>query len=106
MKLCFATHNVHKLQEIAPLLPPVFELLNLEQIGCREELPETRDTLEGNSRQKAEYVWQHYRVSCFADDTGLEVAVLRGEPGVHSARDAGPQRNGEENIDRLLPPGL
>ena len=102
MKLCFATHNDHKLQEIAPLLPPVFELLNLGQIGCREELPETQATIEGNSRQKAEYVWQHYRVNCFADDTGLEVAALGGEPGVHSARYAGPQRNSEENIDRLL----
>ena len=102
MRLCFASNNAHKLDEIRPLLPPSFELLSLADIGCREELPETRDTLEGNARQKADYVRQHYGVACFADDTGLEVAALGGAPGVYSARYAGPQRAAADNVAKLL----
>lgn len=102
MRLCFASNNAHKLAEIRPLLPAGTELISLEDIGCREELPETQDTLEGNARQKAEYVWQHYGVPCFADDTGLEVQALHGEPGVYSARYAGPQRRAEDNVQKLL----
>lgn len=102
MKLCFATNNAHKLHEISLMMPPSIELVSLAQIGCDEELPETQLTIEGNSRQKAEYLWEHYQVNCFADDTGLEVKALHGEPGVLSARYAGPQRNNEENIDLLL----
>src|SRR4051794_37934444 len=102
MKLCFATNNAHKLHEVRLLMPSSIELVSLEQLGCYEELPETQPTIEGNSQQKAEYVWEHYRTSCFADDTGLEVAALNGEPGVYSARYAGPQRNREDNIDLLL----
>ncbi|MFD1469996.1 RdgB/HAM1 family non-canonical purine NTP pyrophosphatase [Hymenobacter caeli] len=102
MRLCFASNNAHKLDEIRPLLPPGLELLSLADIGCAEELPETRDTLEGNARQKAEYVRQHYGVACFADDTGLEVTALGGAPGVYSARYAGPQRLAADNVAKLL----
>ncbi|MBX0291072.1 RdgB/HAM1 family non-canonical purine NTP pyrophosphatase [Hymenobacter sp. HSC-4F20] len=102
MRLCFASNNAHKLDEIRPLLPPSVELLSLADIGCQQELPETQDTLEGNARQKAQYVWDHYGVACFADDTGLEVAALNGEPGVYSARYAGPQRLAADNVAKLL----
>jgi XTP/dITP diphosphohydrolase len=101
-ELCFATNNQKKLQEIRPLLAGRFHVLSLEDIGCSEELPETGDTLEANSAQKARYVWEHYRIPCFADDTGLEVEALGGEPGVYSARYAGPQRKDADNIDLLL----
>ena len=100
--ICFATNNEHKLEEIRAILGSKFKILSLEEIGCNEELPEERDTLEGNSLQKAEYVFQKYKVACFADDTGLEVEALRGAPGVYSARYAGDQRNSEHNIDLLL----
>ncbi|GAB2769747.1 XTP/dITP diphosphohydrolase [Hymenobacter luteus] len=102
MRLCFASNNAHKLDEIRPLLPASVELLSLADIGCQQELPETQDTLEGNARQKAQYVWDHYGVACFADDTGLEVAALHGEPGVYSARYAGPQRSASDNVAKLL----
>lgn len=102
IQLCFASNNEHKLAEIRPLLPPGLTLLSLADIGCYEELPETQDTLAGNARQKAEYVRQHYGVDCFADDTGLEVTALGGEPGVYSARYAGPQRLAADNVARLL----
>ncbi|MDO7845307.1 RdgB/HAM1 family non-canonical purine NTP pyrophosphatase [Hymenobacter sp. M29] len=101
-QLCFASNNAHKLDEIRPLLPAGLSLLSLADIGCHEELPETQDTLEGNARQKAEYVRQHYGVDCFADDTGLEVTALGGAPGVYSARYAGPQRLAEDNVAKLL----
>jgi XTP/dITP diphosphohydrolase len=102
MRLCFATNNEHKLTEVRALLPASVELVSLRDIGCHEELPETRDTLAGNARQKAEYVWEHYHTSCFADDTGLEVTALGGDPGVYSARYAGPQRDAADNIRKLL----
>ena len=102
IQLCFASNNAHKLDEIRPLLPPGLTLLSLADIGCHEELPETQDTLAGNARQKAEYVREHYGVACFADDTGLEVAALNGEPGVYSARYAGPQRLAEDNVAKVL----
>ena len=102
MDICFATNNEHKLEEIRAILGSKFKILNLEEIGCNEELPEERDTLKGNSLQKAEYVFQKYKVACFADDTGLEVEELNGAPGVYSARYAGEQRNSERNMDLLL----
>nr|GFC60112.1 hypothetical protein [Tanacetum cinerariifolium] len=102
MRLCFASNNAHKLDEIRPLLPATVQLLSLADIGCHEELPETQPTLEGNARQKAQYVFDHYGVSCFADDTGLEVAALGGAPGVYSARYAGPQREAADNVAKLL----
>lgn len=101
-KLCFATNNRHKLAEVSQMLEGKYELLTLQDIGCHEELAEDQDTLEGNSHQKAAYVWDNYHVSCFADDTGLEVEALNGAPGVYSARYAGPQRSDADNIEKLL----
>ncbi|WP_276373330.1 RdgB/HAM1 family non-canonical purine NTP pyrophosphatase [Chryseolinea sp. H1M3-3] len=102
MKLCFATNNKHKLEEAKDIAGKNFEIVSLEEINCFEELPETRPTLEGNSLQKAEYVFQKYNVPCFADDTGLEVEALHGEPGVFSARYAGEHKNSGDNIALLL----
>jgi XTP/dITP diphosphohydrolase len=102
MKLCFATNNTHKVKEMQALLGNSFTLLSLADIGCAEELAEDQDTLEGNSLQKAQYVFDNYNVACFADDTGLEVEALNGEPGVYSARYAGAQRNSDDNIELLL----
>jgi XTP/dITP diphosphohydrolase len=100
--LVAASNNQHKLSEIRPLLEPDFRILSLDDIGCRDDLPETGDTLEANSLQKAKYVYDHFHLPCFADDTGLEVEALNGQPGVHSARYAGRQRNSEDNISLLL----
>lgn len=102
MKLCFATNNAHKLEEIKNILGNKLDIVSLKDIGCFEDLPEERNTLEGNSLQKADYVFYHFDVNCFADDTGLEVEALHGAPGVYSARYAGDQRNSEDNIDLLL----
>lgn len=102
MKICFATNNQKKLEEIQSWLGPEWQVLSLEAIGCREELPETGHTLEDNSAQKARYVWEHYHIACFADDTGLEVEALGGEPGVYSARYAGEARSNEANMRLLL----
>lgn len=100
--LCFATNNNHKTEEIRALLGPFFLLQNLKDIGCSEDLPETQPTIEGNALQKANYVFDNYQVSCFADDTGLEVEALDGQPGVFSARYAGEQRSDHDNINLLL----
>lgn len=102
MKICFATNNLHKLDEVRHLLGSSIDLVGLKDIGCEEELPEEQDTLEGNSLQKAQYVFDNYGVSCFADDTGLEVDALDGAPGVYSARYAGEQRSSDDNIALLL----
>ncbi len=102
MKLCFATNNDHKLSEAKDIAGKDFEIVSLQEINCFEELPETSPTLEGNSLQKAEFVFQKYNVPCFADDTGLEVDALNGEPGVFSARYAGEHKNSADNIDLLL----
>jgi XTP/dITP diphosphohydrolase len=102
MKLCFATNNNGKLEEIRALLSDQFDILSLSDIHCHEDLPETQPTIEGNSRQKAEYVWNKYKVNCFADDTGLEVLSLEGRPGVYSARYAGPDCRAEDNMNKLL----
>ena len=85
-KIVFATNNAHKLQEMRQIAGEAFEILSLADIDCRQELPETADTLEGNAAMKAQYVFDHYGFDCFADDTGLEVDALNGAPGVHSAR--------------------
>jgi len=98
MKLCFATNNPNKLAEIQDLLGNQYELVGLKDIGCEEELAEDQDTLEGNSLQKAQYVYDQYGVNCFADDTGLEIPSLGGEPGVYSARYAGEQRSNDDNM--------
>lgn len=102
MKICFATNNQKKIEEVKAALGNDVEILSLQEIGCYEELPETGDTLEHNAFQKAQYVKDHYRVDCFADDTGLEVDALEGEPGVYSGRYAGEPRSDERNIDLLL----
>lgn len=101
-ELCFATNNKHKTEEIRALLGPFFVLKNLKDIGCTEELPETQPTIEGNALQKARYVFDRYQVACFADDTGLEVDALNGQPGVFSARFAGEQRSDQANMELLL----
>jgi XTP/dITP diphosphohydrolase len=102
MKLVFATNNQHKLMEIGKMLDGNSMILSLEDIGCKEELPEERHTLEENASQKAWYLYDNYGYSCFADDTGLEIDALEGEPGVYSARYAGPERNPEANMDKVL----
>lgn len=102
MKLCFATNNVNKIQEVQAVVGNAISLISLNEIGCFEELPEEQDTIEGNSLQKAKYVFDHYNIPCFADDSGLEVDALNGEPGVYSAMYAGPQRSHSDNIDKLL----
>jgi XTP/dITP diphosphohydrolase len=102
MELVFATNNQHKLTEIKDLLNHRFIVRSLEDIGCMEEIPEEQPTLEGNALQKAQFVYSHFGLNCFADDTGLEVEALGGDPGVLSARYAGPGKNSEDNIRKLL----
>lgn len=102
-KIVFATNNLHKLEEIRQILGSSMEVVSLADIGCHADIPETADTLEGNALQKAQYVWNHYHMSVFADDTGLEVDALDGAPGVHSARYAeGTDHNSEANMEKLL----
>ena len=102
-KIVFATNNQHKLDEIRQILGPTFEVLSLNDIGCHEEIPEDYETLQENALQKAKYIAEHYEVDCFADDTGLEVDALNGEPGVHSARYAeGTDHDSQANMDKLL----
>ena len=102
MKLVFASSNKNKIFEIQSMLPETIQILSLEDIGCMGEIPETADTIEGNAILKANYISNKYGYDCFADDTGLEVAALNGEPGVFSARYAGEQRNSDDNMDKLL----
>jgi len=102
MKLVFATNNLNKLKEVQTLVPNHIQLLSLADIGCTEDIPETQPTIEGNAIQKAEYLVKNYGYNCFADDTGLEVHALNNEPGVYSARYAGPQRNSDDNMEKLL----
>lgn len=102
MKLVIASNNAHKLQEIRDIIGSRYELLSLDNIGCFEEIPETGTTLEMNAFQKSSYIYSRYHLSCFADDTGLEVDVLNGEPGVYSARYAGEERLASKNIQKLL----
>ena len=102
-KIVFATNNQHKLDEIRSILGPKFEIVSLAEIGCHEDIPETGQTLEENALQKAQYVYDHYGMSCFADDTGLEVDALNGAPGVFSARYAGGEgHDSEANMNKLL----
>ncbi|MEO5776484.1 MAG: non-canonical purine NTP diphosphatase [Flavobacterium sp.] len=102
MQLVFASNNKNKIKEIQLLLPESIQILSLEDIGCFEEIPETADTIEGNAILKANYVTEKYSYNCFADDTGLEVEALNGEPGVYSARYAGEQKDANDNMDKLL----
>ena len=84
--LIMATNNAHKLSEIQQILKGRYLVKGLADIGCTEDIPETATTLQGNALQKARYVWEHYGLSCFADDTGLEVDALGGAPGIYTAR--------------------
>lgn len=103
MKIVFATNNEHKLQEIREILGHEFDIVSLADIGCHVDIPETGNTLEENAHLKAEYVFDHYHLDCFADDTGLEVEALGGAPGVRSARYAdGTDHDSEANIAKLL----
>ncbi|GFZ76976.1 non-canonical purine NTP pyrophosphatase [Aquaticitalea lipolytica] len=102
MQLVFATNNHNKIKEVQCLIPQHIKLLSLEDIGCLEDVPETQTTIVGNAKQKAEYIKTNYGYDCFADDTGLEVQVLNGVPGVYSARYAGEQRNADDNMNKLL----
>lgn len=102
MKLVFASNNPNKIKEIQQMLPESIIILSLKDIGCTEDIPETADTIEGNAILKANYVTEKYGYNCFADDTGLEVEALNGQPGVYSARYAGEQKNADDNMDKLL----
>ena len=102
MKLVFATNNKHKLDEMRAILGGKVELLSLSDIDCHDEIPETADTLEGNALIKARYIFDKYGLSCFADDTGLEVDALDGAPGVYSARYAGENNDSVANVAKLL----
>lgn len=99
-KIVFATNNAHKLEEVAAILGDGFEVLSLREIGCDTDIPETSDTFAGNAMQKASFVKEHYGYDCFADDSGLEVDILDGAPGVYSARYSG--GGSEANMDKLL----
>lgn len=101
-EIVFATNNEHKLQELREIVGHKFNILSLAQIGCHDDIPETASTIEGNAEMKARYVKQHYGYDCFSDDTGLEIDALGGEPGVYSARYAGPGHDSEANIDKVL----
>ncbi len=102
MQLVFATNNENKIKEIKSALGNEFEILSLKDINCLEELPETQETLAGNALQKAKYVSENYGVNCFADDTGLIIEALNGEPGVYSARYAGEDRSATKNMEKVL----
>ena len=102
MKLVFATNNLHKLKEVQEMLSNAIEVLSLKDIGCFEDIEETESTLEGNAKLKADYITEKYGFDCFADDTGLEVEALDGDPGVYSARYAGEHGNAEKNMEKLL----
>ena len=102
MKLVFATNNINKLSEIRALVTDKIQILSLKDINCTEELPETYPTVQQNALQKARYVFDNYGFNCFADDTGLEIDALAGEPGVYSARYAGEDSNSAANIQKVL----
>lgn len=102
MKIVFATHNKNKLKEVQAFLPDSIQLISLEDLDCNEPIEETEETLEGNAALKANYVFEKYGYPCFADDTGLEVDALNGEPGVYSARYAGEEATDADNRKKLL----
>lgn len=102
MKMVFATGNAHKLHEAGEILSDLCELVMPSSLGLTEEIPETGETLEENSLQKARYLYDKLKTDCFADDTGLEVEALGGAPGVYSARYAGEAKDSGANMDKLL----
>jgi XTP/dITP diphosphohydrolase len=101
-RLCFATNNRHKLDEVASLLKHSFDVVGLADVAFNKELAEDFFTLEENSKQKAEFIFNTFQLPCFADDSGLEVDALNGAPGVNSAHYAGPQRSHADNLELLL----
>lgn len=101
MDLVFASNNQHKFEEIQALIGGGILLKSLNDIGCRDEIPETGDTFAENARQKSRYVYERYQSNCFGDDSGLEIDTLNGEPGVYSARYSG-SRDFEKNMDLVL----
>lgn len=102
MKICFATNNKHKLEELQKSVGNSIELISLKQLNFEEEIPETGNTLKANSLQKAQYIWDRFQIPTIADDTGLEVDALGGRPGVYSARYAGENCTSEDNMNKLL----
>lgn len=101
-KLLFATSNVHKLKEVRQIFKEIYIIEDLDSIGFTQEIPETKDTIEGNALQKVEFITQYTHLPVFAEDTGLIVDALGGAPGVHSARYAGPGKSDHENVKKLL----
>lgn len=102
MKIIFATNNENKVKEINAVLPSSIEVISLKQAEINEDIPETQPTLQGNAEQKADFILNNYQLDCFADDTGLEIKSLNNEPGVFSARYAGPERSDEKNMNLVL----
>ena len=102
MKIVFATNNKHKLEEIKKAVGDKHEIVSLEEIGFKQEIPETHDTLEGNASEKAFHIYNKFKLNCFADDTGLEIDALGGEPGVYSARYAGDNPSFDDNMNKVL----
>lgn len=101
-KLVFATNNPNKLKEARAILQDKVEVVSLADINCHDDIPETAQTLEGNALIKAKYVFDHFHLDCFSDDTGLEIDALNGEPGVYSARYAGVDKDSEANMKKVL----
>ena len=101
-EIVIATNNKHKVEEIRSLVGDRIKIISLSELGCKEDIPETGETLEENARQKARYIWEKYGKDCFADDTGLMVDALDGKPGVYSARFAGEKCRFDDNIDLML----
>ncbi len=102
MKIVFATNNEHKLTEIRKAIGDKHEIISLKEIGFEGDIPETHNTLEGNASEKAFHIYNKYKLTCFADDTGLEIDSLNGEPGVYSARYAGENPSFEDNMNKVL----
>lgn len=101
-KLVFATNNQNKLREARAILQDKVDVIGLADINCHDDIPETADTLEGNALIKAKYIYEHFHIDCFSDDTGLEIDSLNGEPGVYSARYAGVDKDSESNMKKVL----
>lgn len=100
--LVFATHNRHKLEEVYQIIGEKFQLKDLSQINCLEDIPETGKTLEENASIKSHFIYKNFEMDCFADDTGLEIEALNRAPGVYSARYAGEEKDNEKNMDLVL----
>ncbi|MEA2043473.1 MAG: non-canonical purine NTP diphosphatase [Bacteroidota bacterium] len=101
-KILFATHNKNKIKEVDKILGDNYNIVSLYDIDFHNEIPETQNTIEGNASQKTNYIFEIKAIDCFADDTGLEVEYLNGDPGVYSARYAGEQKNDKDNVAKLL----